>query len=260
MTNPSDVLTDRAWLRRTKPFPHIVARSIFTDTFYDTLEAEFSDILDRGLCEGQSPRRGMFARSIAGYDAYGVGFDEATGGAFSFFGSSSWHHLMSRLFDVKGTGYVNLGAHHHAIGSASGFIHNDFNPTWFPVNCSDQVAYPNPRLCSYKTGEGPLPATRKVEVVRAVAMIFFLANGNWVEGDGGETGLFDSPTVRQSDAYIRIPPENNSVLLFECTPRSYHAFLHNPGRARNSIIMWIHRSKTDALAHWPAESLEHWSR
>ncbi|MGC1644867.1 MAG: 2OG-Fe(II) oxygenase [Candidatus Sulfotelmatobacter sp.] len=258
MLSVSKVLANRAWLCRTQPFPHIVARQVFASEFYSAMEAQYRQILAMGLNESQTARRGTFSRTISGYDAYGLGFDKTTGGAMSVFGSLEWHDLMGGLFGVAGTGHVNLGAHHHAIGSADGFIHNDFNPVWFRRDSAGSIHYPDHRQCAYKTGAGPLPASGKVEVVRAVAMIFYLSNGGWVEGDGGETGLFDSAFSGTSAARIRVPPENNSILLFECTPNSYHAFLHNPGRTRNSIIMWIHRSKTNAISRWPESALEGW--
>jgi hypothetical protein len=103
-----------------------------------------------------------------------------------------------------------------------------------------------------------LPDTAKVQVVRAVAMIFYVANGSWTEGDGGETGLFQSARQSLREPTARIPPEDNSILLFECTPTSYHTFLQNTRRERNSVIMWLHRTKNDAFSRWPEHSLEYW--
>jgi hypothetical protein len=254
----SDVLENRTWLRREQPFPHVVARSVFANSFYIALEAGFNQILKRGLSEGKTARRETFSRSIAGYDAYGVGFSQLTKGALAFFSSPEWNKLMAQLFDVPATGHVNIGAHHHAIGSSDGWIHNDLNPVWFPRNSSGGIRYPDHEQCDYKTGAGPLQPSDKIEVVRAVAMIFYLCNTGWVEGNGGETGLFLSATASSDEPCMRIPPENNSILLFECAPFSFHAFLHNPGQARNSIIMWIHRSKKDALRRWHNQDLESW--
>jgi len=258
MPRPKEVLKRRAWLHRTQPFSHIVARDVFTADFYSELVAHYHEILARGLHQGPTATAGRFARSIVGYDAYGIGFNASTIGPLAFFGSLGWHDMLCGLFNVKATGHINLGAHHHAVGSASGYIHNDFNPTWFPRKDDAGIAFPDPRRCAYKTGAGPLASADKVEIVRAVAMIYFLANDHWVEGDGGETGLFDSAYTSVMAPYLRVPPENNSILLFECTPSSYHAFLHNPGRNRNSIIMWTHRLKSDAISRWPAAALEAW--
>jgi hypothetical protein len=175
------------------------------------------------------------------------------------FATEEWHDLLASLFDVVASGHVNLGAHHHQIGSANGWIHNDFNPVWFPSGYAGRPCFPDHERCRYQSGAGSLAAEEKVEVVRAVAMIFYLLNGGWVERDGGETALFQSAKSAIDRPDARIPPLNNSILVFECTPGSYHAFLQNPGRPRNSVIMWIHRSMDDAMARWRATDLQRWT-
>jgi hypothetical protein len=256
MIEPAEVIQNRMWSRHEQPFLHIRARKVFSRDFYIALALELRNVLRRGLSEVPTPTR--FSRSIPGYDAYGIGFNETLQGCLSIFVSEKWHDLIAGLFGVKGTGHINVGAHHHRIASADGTIHNDFNPAWFPIISERRVQCPKHQLCAYKTGVGSLPQSQKVEVVRAVAMIYYLANDDWVEGDGGETGLFDSPKAEVGQAQVRVPPENNSILLFECTPHSFHAFMANPVRPRNSIIMWVHSSKEDALLRWREEDLERW--
>jgi len=250
------ILENRTWLRRERPFLHVTARRVFTPDTYRSLERAFEVLLAEGLHE--TPRPGRLSRSIAGYDAYGMGIDETTGGPFSLFVSPEWHGLLARLFDVEATPYVNAGLHHHLPRSESGSIHNDFNPVWFVRAGAAAIQCPKHDVCSYKTGAGPLPDAAKVQVVRAVAMIFYLANGPWTDGDGGETGLFQSARQPLQEPAVRVPPEDNSVVAFECTPRSYHAFLRNTRRERNSVILWLHRTKADALSRWPERDLERW--
>jgi len=248
------ILANRRWIRRERPYPHVVARNVFTPAFYSALEAEFYMLLAKGLSE--CPNSARMSRTIAGYDAYGIGFGQFSEGPFALFGFEPWHDMLAGLFDVRATGHVNIGAHHHRAGGLAGWIHNDFNPVWFPViESASRIQHPDHSLCIYKTGTGPLQRAQKVEVVRAVAMIFYLCNPGWKEGYGGETGVFSSAAPDTQPSY-RIAPENNSVFVFECTPQSYHSFLANPGMARNSIIMWIHRSMQDATARWPERQLE----
>ncbi len=242
-------------VRLEEPFPHIIARNVFQEHFYRGIASQIRAILNRGLSEELS--YGRFSR-MAGYDAYGISFDRSLSGDLTVFTSPSWHSLLTSLFAVEGTGDIYAGAHHHIPGSGNGKIHNDFNPGWFPANPSREVRFPDHRLCDYKTGEGALSPSEKVQVFRAVAMIFYLENDEWAPGDGGETGLFDAEPTRPRAPYARIPPENNSILLFECTPRSYHAFLSNPGKARTSIIMWAHRTRADVLARWREDDVEKW--
>ena len=256
MIELQDVIRNRAWLRPQSPFPYVTATNVFVDGFYRKLETELAEILHGGTSE--VPGRQRFSRNISNYDAHTIGFTPLTKGALSLFASPPWHDLLASLFDVAGTDHVNVGAHHHQIGSKNGWVHNDFNPVWFPSVRSGRIGFPDHDRCDYKSGAGPLGTAEKVQVVRAVAMIFYLLNHGWVEGDGGETGLFASARTGIDASTVRIRPIDNSILAFECTPHSYHAFLHNPGRPRNCIIMWIHRSMHDAMTRWCAADLQGW--
>jgi hypothetical protein len=250
------ILQNRRWERHDRPFPYVYAQGVFTQDFYRSLEAEFNAMLDKGLSE--KPAMGRFSRSMPGYDAYGVGFNEELTGNMRVFISPEWHDVMGNLFGVKGTGYINCGAHHHKVGSANGYIHNDFNPVWFPRTGQGRLRHPGHGVCSYKTGAGTLADDQKIEVVRAVVMIYYLANGPWFPGDGGETGFFAGPQGPIDKPVCKIPPFDNSIIMYECTPNSYHSFLRNNRHPRNSIIMWIHRSLEEAVEKWSAEQLERW--
>jgi 2OG-Fe(II) oxygenase superfamily len=252
---PIEGMNSVAWLRETRPFPHIVARNVFQPDFYRGMDRQFQEMLDRGLSE--VPASGQFMR-MTSYDAYGVSFDHSLTGNLRVFTSLAWHNWMTGLFHVQGTGQIYAGAHHHKAGSASGMIHNDYNSAWFPAAETGEIRFPDHFRCAYKTGAGPLAPAERVRVFRAVAMIFYLHNDGWEEGAGGETGLFKSRKDPIDQPHARIAPINNSMLLFECRPRSYHAFLHNPGGPRNSIVMWAHRTLEDALSHWPANAEERW--
>lgn len=252
MMELATLLQNRKWIRGNDPFRHAVAKNVFTGPFYALLDEAMKAILAKGLHETHVDN--CFSRTITGYDAYGLGIDGRTPWPLSLFASLEWHNLLAAMFGIPGTRQINAGAHHHIPGSNDGFIHNDFNPVFFPVHRKSGIGFQGG--CDYKSGEG---APEKVEVVRAVAMIFFLANDGWQQGEGGETGLFDkySPTVDAPG--ILVPPENNSLVMFECTPRSWHSFLHNPRVSRTSIIMWTHRTMKNALKQWPAEKLERWN-
>jgi 2OG-Fe(II) oxygenase superfamily len=252
----AEILANRSWLRRAWPFPHLVARNVFTPQFYKALGAELQDILDRGFSEAPSGER--FSRSIPGYDAYGISLQQPSPGPLALFLSPAWRDMMCNLFGISATPYVFAGAHHHAVGSKAGFIHNDFNPVWFPLAVDGEIQTPNHQLCSYRTGTGSLDESRKVEVVRGAALIFFLLNDGWRPGDGGETGLYGSGRANISEPADRCPPENNSLLAFECTPRSFHTYLANRRLPRTSIIMWVHRPMGEAVEKYGIERLERW--
>lgn len=251
-----DILSNRAWLRRQRPFPHVVADKVFREDFYAALASQLGDILDRRIRNPPNP--GPSLRPIPGYDAYGLGFDTTQVGALSLFHTTAWRDMLCGLFEIRPTPYVFAGAHYHEVGSRNGFIHNDCNPVWFPVAGNLDIQTPNYAICDYKTGDGPLDSAAKVQVVRGVAMIFYVLNDCWWPGDGGETGLYDSKQADIGLPIARCSPVNNTLVAFECTPYSFHSFISNRRSPRISIIMWAHRSLEDAIAKFGGDRLERW--
>ena len=251
-----EVLANRRWLRIEQPFSHIVAQDIFTPEFYFALSAQLGEMISRGLSE--TPTKGHLSRNLPGYDAYGIGINDTFPYPLSFFVSPAWRDLMCGVFQIQPTPYVFAGIHYHKVGSANGFIHNDFNPVWFPRALANEIQVPNQELCSYKTGAGPIPESAKLQVVRGAVMIFYLLNDGWRKGDGGDTALYRSGRDAISNPAAEIGPENNSLIAFECTPKSFHAYRTNYRAARVSIIMWVHRELQDASSKFGAERLEHW--
>ena len=185
MSNLARVLAHREWLRRDRPFPHIVGRNVFRPSFYAALSGQLQKLFALGLSE--TPDRSRLSRSIPGYDAYGIGLGIGHPGPVSLFTSPEWRDMMCRLFGIRPTPYVFAGAHHHAIGSRDGFVHNDLNPVWFPKAKAPEIRVPDPDVCAYKTGEGLLGPDEKIQVVRGAVVIFFLLNDGWRPGDGGDT-------------------------------------------------------------------------
>jgi hypothetical protein len=243
-------------LRRTWPFPHVVARNVFKADFYSALASQLQEILNLGLSD--APAKGQFSRSIPGYDAYGFGLHHSVEGPLAVFLSLAWRDMICQLFGVSVTPYVFAGAHHHAVGSKSGWVHSDLNPVWFPREGEGEIRIPNHELCSYRTGSGCLAESEKVEVVRGAAIIFFLLNDDWQPGDGGEIGLYTSPQSRVSEPAASCPPINNRLIGFECTNRSFHCYLTNTRLPRTSVIMWVHRPLEEAVAKFGKEHLERW--
>jgi hypothetical protein len=256
MSRLGDAIASREWLRRTAPFPHVVARDVFQPEFYAALCAQMRELFTLGISE--TPTRGRFSRNLPGYDAYGVGFGASAAGPVSLFTSTEWRDMMCRVFGVGITPYVFAGAHYHAVGSLNGFVHNDFNQVWFPRAPDSEIQVPNQEICSYKTGDGSLGVDEKVQVVRGAVAIFFLLNDGWRPGDGGETALFDRTQLSEAEPATRCAPVNNTLVAFECTPNSFHAFRSNRRLARTSIIMWVHRPFEEAATRFGADRLERW--
>jgi hypothetical protein len=253
-----DILDNRRWLLSRDPFPHFTAQDVFVKNFYEELEAGFRDALAKGLTSNCGEKR-RFANSIKGYAATALSFDPNLSGPFRIFISRAWRDLLANLTGVNATGDVNGGFHHHGVGSVSGSVHNDFNPGWFVdrhnaagINVSDFD------LCDYQSGRTREPNLVGRLTVRAVAMLFYLNNHPWYAGDGGETGLYRSAFDPIEEPTAIIPPLNNSILVFECTPYSYHCFKTNRRSARNCVIIWLHRPIGDAISRWGEASIVQW--
>jgi LPS sulfotransferase NodH len=235
------------WVRREQPFPHVVAHDVFRADVYARIEAAYAELLTRP---------GAFDRNSNGYDVFSHTFDAATSAPLSLFCSREWHDLVAAVCGVRGTGHVFAGLHHHGAASHSGSPHNDLNPGFFARAAADHEVLLASAACDYFTGIAAQPGVVPIETVRGVAMIFFVCNGPWHPGDGGEVALHRTA----SDAPVAVPPIDNSMLLFECTPNSLHAFMSNRVRPRNSVILWVHRARTEVVARWGDAAIVRWPR
>jgi 2OG-Fe(II) oxygenase superfamily len=254
----AQILQQRRWQVCTEPYFHVIAYDVFTPPFYEWLDRCFGELLDRGLSNQHDPTR--FSRNIKNYDAYSTTFGDVTPEAMTVFTSRTWHDMIANVTGVRATGDINGGFHHHARGSKSGQVHNDLNPGWFADN-PDPFAVNLSRndVCSYSTGKTAVSGVPVHRTVRAVALLFYLHNPPWQRGDGGETGLYSYRDQPVEEPTIVVPPLNNSLLMFECRPNSYHSFLSNRNGPRNSIIMWLHRPFQEAVARWGEKAIVHWS-
>jgi len=244
-------LLSRRWLRRSHPFAHVVAYDVFVPGVYAALCARFDEML-AGL-NGHA--------YLDAHDIFGTTVTPASAAGLQPFASRAWHDLLATIVGVRATGHVALGMHHHKVGSADGFPHNDLNSGWFAADPGPgAIELSQPEVVEYTTGTLRRPGVQPRENVRAVAVLYYLANGLWQPGDGGSTGLY----TRASDPVRRpalvVPPLDNSLLAFECTPTSWHGFISNRRRPRNSIIMWLHRPKAEVVARWGAGAIVPYGR
>lgn len=243
------LLAHRRWVRRELPFPHVVASDVFTDDVYAALAADFERLLASGAISHPSG---------SGYEATWARLSEHAVGPLSLFLSREWHDLLAGVAGVDNpTGDVSVGLHHHEPGGAPGWPHNDLNPGWFAPDAPlpHEVGADGPHV-DYHHGPGDGSPAR--ETMRAVSVLFYLANHEWSEGDGGETGLYPSLDAGSRAEGIFVPPVNNSLVIFECTPYSWHAFAGSARRQRNCLVMWLHRPKQDVVDWWGESSVVYW--
>jgi hypothetical protein len=258
MPSPRAVLQSRRWCSRKLPFPYLASQDIFVPAFYDELVAAFQAVLDNGLSEIRTSHG--FSRAASGYDAYIHSLPPNIDGPLAFFASRGWHDVLATVTNVKTTDDLSVALHHHEPHSKDGIIHNDLNPGWFVSRPRiDGINLADGDACNYNRGTPHASGTTPFERTRAVAMIFFLNNGEWRNGDGGECGLY---TTREGSAEpaARIAPIDNSLVVFECTPHSFHRYMGNGQRTRDSVILWLHREKRDVVERWGERAIVKWTR
>lgn len=251
---PADIaplLGHRRWWRHNAPFPHVRAVNVFRPAIYAELEDAF--------LAWQETNNG--GRPLEGHDLRGTTISDTFAGPLRLFASPGWHRLIARAFGLDSTPYVNLGLHHHEPGGAPGFPHTDLNPAWFPqadpsvAGAPSSVVLADPTRVDYTTGRVLTPGTWTVCVVRAVAVLFYLANPEWEPGHGGETGLYRGNRDDPEDPVARVPPHSNTLLAFECTPWSFHGFVGGGEVGRNSVVEWLHRPAEEARRRWGEHSI-----
>jgi hypothetical protein len=246
----TELLANRRWVRRQLPFPHYVAQNVFVEDFYARLHAEFERI------QGEHPE--AFSRGIPNYDAAATDVERYANGPLGVFVSREWHDLLEAVGGIRATGDITAALHHHDPGSRRGWPHNDLNPGWFGGTPAgpDEVRFQGIDGVVYRDGTRPEGISAR-QTVRGVSLLFYLGNGDWKLGDGGETGLYASYDSANAGPAALVPPINNSLMMFECTPYSLHGFL-GANTQRNSVVMWLHRDKAEAVERWGEHSIVYW--
>lgn len=244
----TDVLTHRRWWVLDTPVRHIRAEQVFVPEVYDGIVTTFRERKERG----------DLTRSLPGYDASAASVTHDNAGGLSVFLTRAWHDLIAGMLGVQASGEVIATLHHHAPGSASGSMHNDLNPGWFPKrdgSSDHEVSVHDPAVNDYRTGVSP-GGVPTIERTRAISLLYYLDTPEEVQGGG--TGFYCDRRQAVNLPDVLVPPRNNSLVAFECTPFSFHTFISNVGRERNCLAMWLHRDRSDTVALWGAGSIVGW--
>jgi hypothetical protein len=253
------VLAHRRWWFEEQPFPYAHATDVFVPDHYAALESSARRLLALGLSD--TPDADRLSRNMPGSDAFGWNLPPDAPDPLGFFYDQQWHDLLARLTGVDATGDVSCAVHHHLRGSAHGRVHRDLGIGWFPGRSPTGAVNPADRArCSYIYGDVQVPGTPVHEAVRAVTMVFYLANPLWAPGDGGETGLYRDASDPVASPTVTIPPTNNSLVVFENTPWALHAFIANARSPRTSVILWLHRPIDEARRRFGERALFRWRR
>jgi hypothetical protein len=246
---PADLdglLWHRRWWRHSRPFPHVRAVNVFVPAVYQALVEDFR----------QWQRSTGGGAPLPGHDLSGATVTRAWTGPLRLFTSRGWCDLVAGATGTTGlTRHVNVGLHRHEPHSSPGFPHTDLNPGWFPRAAGDAIVLADPHRVEYTTGttrDGGRPAR---PVVRAVAVLFYLANPPWRADHDGRTGLYRSGRDDPAEPAAAVPPHSNSLLAFECTPWSFHGFTGGGSVPRNSVVQWLHRPRKAVESRWGPDAV-----
>lgn len=260
MYNLTEVLNNKRWVKHNRPFDYVTAANVFSEPFYNSLVGAFksyADLIDDPNSE--APNNDRFTMNKNGYDAYTLNIGQKSNKIFHFFFSEEWHDLLASLYNTDSNGFITLSLHYHKTGSRNGWIHNDLNPGWYIEN-GKRIKTTSPSECNYKTGDTYTAGAGSTEGVRALTMIFYLNNEQKTLADGGGTAFFTRQDDQIGNAHVVIPPLNNSLVIFPCTPYSYHTFIANKYHPRSSVIMWLHTAKQNVVNRWGDDKIVYWRK
>ena len=247
-------LSGSQWVWQRRPFPHIIVDDLFTEAVYATLVEYVRARLGRGATKGSK----HFGDPTSKYfDAEIYAFDDHDAENLPVFLTREWHNLLADLLGIEHSGEIDAGIHRHAVGSVSGWVHNDLNPGYFSeAATSDTVVLADRKRTDYQNGRKVAAEAGSVARIRAAAMLFYLDNDD--PAGGGQTGLYDHPGQPVASPTIAVAPLNNRMLAFRCTPHSYHSFMTNRTAPRTSIILWLHQTVERATTLWGEASVVRW--
>jgi hypothetical protein len=237
------------WIAYRHPFFHVRATNVFAPDTYNRLSKEFAGILERSIDGATSGPR--MVKSQPAYDALILAINTQISRGFASVFSREWICHLAQLLGLPVTLRVDGALHHIPQGSRSGWLHTDLCSAWFDATAAVEgdLIFADGSRCNYFTGARRTATAEPEEYVRVATMIYYLNNDHWRHGDGGETGLYSTSRSNLGPTNL-IAPENNSLILFECSPHSFHRRLGNPGSSRNSIILWLHATVEFAEARW----------
>ncbi|HVW95582.1 MAG TPA: 2OG-Fe(II) oxygenase [Mucilaginibacter sp.] len=239
------------WTAYDSPFRHYQATDLFGAEDYARISANFQSLLKKSD-ESEDDYRYKFRKSKLDYDAKMIQIDESIAPLFTPFFEEDFICSMADLLDLPYFPQIHSGLHSSPKGSRDGWLHTDHCSGWFDDNAQvkGNIIFQADCGCEYFRGKKKRDDALPAEYVRVATLLFYLCNDEWQEGDGGETGLFEivEPDIVLQSKFIR--PENNTALVFACTPSSYHRFIANPGITRNSLILGLHTSLEYAETIW----------
>jgi len=239
------------WTTYHTPFRHYQATNVFNDEDYHRLSSNYRDLLNKSA-NSDDDYRYKFRKSKLDYDATMIQIDGDLAPLFRPFFEEEFIRSLADFLELPYFPQIRCGLHSSLKGSRDGWLHTDHCSGWFDDNTVTKsgVIFQANCGCEYFRGKKRSDTAKPAEYVRVATLIYYMCNDGWKEGDGGETGLFDNMEPHAVTHSKFIKPVNNSLLLFACTPQSYHRFIANPGITRNSLLLGLHTSYDYAETIW----------
>lgn len=231
-------------LRSTRallPFEHVIIDDLLPPEIYNELCAYLAAVKARGVSESPSLNAFYPFKYVTGYlEKYGGYFYPPRFGehrVMDLFFSVTWNVFIERLMRQPTNEYISTTLHWHTPGNKQGWVHNDYQKVFF---------HNRNRLTNGMVVQSNTDKVFTGEAVRSVAVLYYLGNAPWIEGNGGETGIFTSP---QSPPTALVTPQNNRLLVMKISPSSFHAFMGNTVD-RHAIVQWFHVDTSEAIADY----------
>lgn len=223
------------------PFRHVVIDNYLNSNTHDAIRQDFNKLLAHGIT--QLPDQNRLAK-MPGYDCYNWVFPRDVTAPMDHFYSAEFMAFCRETLNIPFTAEVNAQINHHPAGCRSGIWHTDFihcYHTQDPTNHSG--IRPWYFGCNYQSGMPVAGGSdaRILKRVRALTFLYYIDGDDWTQGDGGETALgYESPFDNEVALFSAVAPLPNRLLMFECSPHSFHRMLGNNRLPRSLIIGWLH--------------------
>lgn len=233
------------------PYRHFRANNFLSPEAYSELEKNYRHLLALSdSVTDSSPQK--FKKSRLKYDAVMRQINSEIATLFTPFLNEPFLRSLYNFLGMPYLPMVHTGVHCNHKNSRNGWLHTDHCSGWFDQSqqTNGTIHYQADSNCDYFTGSPKNEHTEPVEYIRSATFLFYFCNDGWQPGDGGETALYESPEADLNYPHAFIEPRNNTALLFECTPYSYHQFIANPGMTRNSFILGLHSTVAFAESIW----------
>ncbi|MFA5132147.1 MAG: 2OG-Fe(II) oxygenase [Candidatus Paceibacterota bacterium] len=234
--------TNNEIIRHEKePFEYVVIDNFFSEEIYEGLCAYVHNVKKRGFSESPSTTKFYPFKYVTGYlEKYGGYFYPPRHNENKFmdiFFSVRWNLFIEKLMGQNTNEFISTTVHLHTEGNKNGWVHNDYQKVFF--NRKDTLS--NGMVTQSNTEDEFTD-----EAFRSIAVLYYFDNDTWKDGDGGETGIFSSPS---SGLFAKVAPKNNRLLVMKISPKSFHAFMGNK-TDRNAIVQWFHVDTEEALKEY----------